>query len=306
MTGSGNAVLRGLWNAQPALPASCLYDRRGSLLFDEITRLPEYYPARRETEILQAAGRRIVAASAATTLVELGSGTSAKTRLLLDALPVGSTYVPVDVSAEMLAATAENLAIAYPDLTITAVEADFTDARVSLPAATGRRLVAFLGSTIGNFDDHARAAFLSRLADTLSPGDTLLLGTDLVKDTGRLTAAYNDQAGVTADFNRNVVEVLRSRYGAVGLYADDFDHVACWNPAAHRVEMKLRARRTVDAQFPSVRRRWRLPAGGDLLTEISVKFTPSMVDAEVTAAGFTPVDVWTDPAGDFQLTLCRL
>ncbi|MCF8610520.1 L-histidine N(alpha)-methyltransferase [Gordonia sp. HY285] len=298
-------IVAGLWDEQPALPARWLYDERGSKLFDEITRVPEYYPTRRETAILRDSARSIVAASGASTIVELGSGTSTKTRLLLDEVPVGATYAPVDVSAEVLSASATTLAGDYPGLEIVPIEADFTTAEVPMPTVAGRRLVAFLGGTIGNFDEDERTGFLARLAASLSPGDSFLLGTDLIKDTGRLTAAYNDKGGVTADFNRNVIEALRTQMRAEGLYADDFDHLARWNPTAHRIEMRLRARRDVNAYFPSLDRHWRLRQGAELLTEISVKFTRGMVAAEVEAAGFTVSDAWSDPFDDFLLTLCR-
>lgn len=297
-------ALAGLWAQSPTLPTKWLYDDRGSRLYDEITSLPEYYPARRETEILRAHAAEIVGTTGATVLMELGSGTSAKTRLLLDALAPGSAYVPVDVSAETLGSAAEVISADYPALRVAPVVADFTGELPASPVA-GRRLVVFLGGTVGNFADEERAAFLSRLAADLAPGEWFLLGTDLIKEPGRLTAAYNDKAGVTADFNRNLIEVLRSQLDADGLYPDDFDHDARWNPADRRIEMWLTARRDVDAYFPTLDRRWRLPRGTGLLTEISVKFTPETVAAELTAAGLAPSASWTDPHGDFQLTLAR-
>lgn len=297
-------ALDGLWADPPRLPTKWLYDARGSKIFDEITRLPEYYPTRRETAILRDSAPEIIAKAGASTLIELGSGTSTKTRLLLDALGAGATYTPVDVSTEMLQTSANILADDYPKLTITPIEADFTEA-LRFPSADGPRLVAFLGGTIGNFDDDERMAFYRRLADALAPGDALLLGTDLIKNTGRLTAAYNDQNGVTADFNRNMIEVLRTDFDASGLYADDFDHIARWNPARHRIEMWLRARRDIDVSFPAVQKDWHLDSGKEVLTEISVKFSPEMVAAELSDAGFTVSDTWGDPAGDFLLTLAR-
>lgn len=293
----------GLWEEPRRLPAKLLYDDRGSGLFDEITRLPEYYPSRRETSILVESAAAIIARAGATTLVELGSGTSTKTRLLLDELAPGDTYVPVDVSAQTLNSAASVLSVDYPDIDVVPIEADFT-AGHALPRRTpGPQLVVFLGGTIGNFDDAERASFLSRLASALEPGDSLLLGTDLIKETSRLVAAYDDSSGVTADFNRNVLEVVRSGIGAERLYIDDFDHIARWNPVLHRIEMRLSARRDVDACFPSLRRRLRLHRDDEILTEISVKFTPEAVADELDAAGFTVADTWTDDYGDFLLTL---
>lgn len=297
-------AIAGLWATPPSLPTKWLYDERGSKLYDEITALPEYYPARRETAILRRYAAEIVGTAGVPVLVELGSGTSAKTRLLLDALAPGAAYVPVDVSAEMLASAAREIAADYPELRVAPVVADFTGELPSAPVP-GRRLVVFLGGTIGNFADDRRAKFLARLAADLEPGEWFLLGTDLIKEPGRLTAAYNDKAGVTADFNRNMIEVLRTALAAEGLYPDDFDHDARWNPRDHRIEMWLTARRDVAAYFPPLDRHWRLARGTGLLTEISVKFTPETVAAELTAAGLVPTASWTDPHGDFQLTLAR-
>ncbi|AZZ80043.1 MULTISPECIES: L-histidine N(alpha)-methyltransferase [Gordonia] len=304
-------ALSGLWQDPPTLPTKWLYDERGSKLFDEITRLPEYYPTRRETAILRARAAEIADATQAQVMVELGSGTSTKTRLLLDAFSAATpdaerfTYVPVDVSTEMLTTTADVLSADYPGIDVVPVVADFTEPDLRLPDADGPRLAVFLGGTIGNFDPDARRAFYQGLAKALSPGDFFLLGTDLVKDTGRLVAAYDDRAGVTADFNRNLIEVLRTGLDARGLYADDFEHIARWNPREHRIEMWLRARRDIDAYFEVLGRAWRLPAGTEIHTEISTKFEPDALRDELESAGLQVVTVWTDPAGDFALTLSR-
>ncbi len=305
-------ALAGLWQNPPTLPTKWLYDERGSKLFDEITRVPEYYPTRRETEILVARSAEIAERSGARAMVELGSGTSTKTRLLLNAFSArasrvgqGFTYVPVDVSSEMLSSASDILSVDYPDIEITPVVADFTEPGLSLPEADGPRIAVFLGGTIGNFDDEQRAGFLGALAAALAPGDFFLLGADLIKDTGRLVAAYNDNAGVTADFNRNMIEVLRRGLDADGLFVDDFDHIARWNPVRHRIEMWLRARRDVDAYFPVLERYWRLPAGAEVLTEISTKFDPAVLHAELDAAGLPVVESWTDASGDFTLVLAR-
>ncbi|MET4166067.1 MULTISPECIES: L-histidine N(alpha)-methyltransferase [Gordonia] len=312
-TTSGLAAdaLSGLWQNPPTLPTKWLYDERGSKLFDEITRLDEYYPTRRETAILRARSAEIAATTGAAVIVELGSGTSTKTRLLLDAFSAAMgtdrrlTYVPVDVSTEMLTTTAEVLSADYPGIDVVPVVADFTEPDLELPAADGPRLAVFLGGTIGNFVPDDRAGFYRRLAASLAPGDYFLLGTDLIKDTGRLVAAYDDRAGVTADFNRNMIEVLRTGLDARGLYVDDFEHIARWNPDEHRIEMWLRARRDVDAYFGALGRSWRVPAGTEIHTEISTKFEPGALQSELEASGLTVEATWTDPAGDFQLTLTR-
>jgi L-histidine N-alpha-methyltransferase len=301
-------VRAGLWQTPPSLPARWFYDERGSRLFDEITRLPEYYPTRRETEILRRHSLDIARLTGATTLVELGSGTSTKTRLLLAAFTAGGRsieFVPVDVSAETLTDAADALAHDFPRATVRPVVADFTEPLAALPGHPGQRLVIFLGGTIGNFDEGQRAEFLSHIRAVLAPGDHFLLGADLVKPPSRLLAAYDDSAGVTAEFNRNLIEVLRAELGAEGLYVDDFQHVARWNPAQHRVEMWLRARRDVAVHFRAIERDWKLPAGAEMLTEISVKFRVPQLRAELDQHGLRPGPTWTDPDGDYSLTLAR-
>jgi L-histidine Nalpha-methyltransferase len=305
-------AVAGLWADPPTLPTKWLYDERGSRLFDEITRLPEYYPTRRETEILAARSVEIAAVTEASTMVELGSGTSTKTRLLLSAFAgradaEGRTfrYVPLDVSTEILESSSATLRVDYPGIDIVPVAGDFTSADLIVPPSSGPRVAVFLGGTIGNFDDEARAAFLHTIAGALDPGDYFLLGADLIKDTGRLVAAYNDKAGVTADFNRNMIEVLRTGLDTRGLYADDFDHVARWNPKRHRIEMWLRARRDVVVDIPILDRRWELTTGTEVLTEISTKFDRAALADELATAGLDVTHSWTDDAGDFLLTLAR-
>jgi len=296
----------GLWQDPPSLPPRWFYDERGSRLFDEITRLPEYYPTRRETEILQERSADIARLTRATTLVELGSGMSTKTRLLLTAFTAvqeSLVFVPIDISAEVLAEAADVIAHDYPSVRVSPIVADFHEPIPELPA--GRRLMIFLGGTIGNLDHADRDAFLRRIRACLAPGDHFLLGADLVKAPSRLVAAYDDSAGVTAEFNRNLIEVMRSELGAEGLYVDDFQHVARWNPVERRVEMWLRARRDVTARFRVLDREWKLPAGAEMLTEISVKFELSDLRRELSGRGLEPVHTWTDQGGDFSLTLAR-
>ena len=306
MTQIHDDVREGLWQDPPSLPARWFYDERGSRLFDEITRLPEYYPTRRETEILEQHSDDIVALTKATTLLELGSGTSTKTRLLLSAFTAGDRtllFVPLDVSAEVLTEAAQLIAADYPSVTVEPVVADFNEPFAELPGTPGERLIIFLGGTIGNFDDDEREQFLARIADALAPGDHFLLGADLVKPPSRLIAAYDDSSGITAEFNRNLIEVLRAELDAEGLYVDDFQHVARWNPQRHRVEMWLRARRDVDVHFNALDRDWKLPAGAEMLTEISVKFRLPELQQELRGHRLDPVESWTDARHDYSLTL---
>lgn len=298
-------VHAGLTQSPPTLPARWFYDERGSKLFDDITRLPEYYPTRRETEILVEHAADVVTLTAATTLVELGSGTSAKTRLLLDAFSQRGalTFVPIDISVEMLTATAQRIADDYPAVTVQAIVADLDDPFGRLPGAPGERLVAFLGGTIGNYNAEGRAAFFARLRDSLDPGDHVLLGADLKKDPARLVAAYDDSAGVTAEFNRNLIEVLRRELDATGLDPADFDHVARWNDEVGQIEMWLRARREIRATFRAIDLEWSLPKGEEMLTEISTKFDLPSLHDELALHGFGLTKPWTDPAGDFSLSL---
>ena len=300
----------GLWADPPHLPARWFYDELGSRLFDDITRLPEYYPTRAETAILREHADEVVAAAGAATLVELGSGTSTKTRLLLDALvarfPAGAGFVPVDVSVEILEESAATIAAAYPTLTVTPVVADFGDPLGDLPGEPGARLLVFLGGTIGNFEVRERADFLDRVRDALVPGDRFLLGADLVKDVARLEAAYDDAAGVTAAFDLNLVTVLARELGATGLAPSQFRHVARWNPTEERVEMWLRVVRPVRAHLAALDKDWSLDVGDELLTEISTKFRLPALQAELAAHGLPAARSWTDPDGDYSLTLAEV
>jgi L-histidine N-alpha-methyltransferase len=301
-------VRAGLTDSPPWLPARWFYDEKGSLLFDDITTLPEYYPTRRETEILTAHSADIVAVTRAGTLVELGSGLSTKTKLLLDAFTADGRpllFAPLDVSVEVLTHAARTIAAAYPAIRVEALVADFEDPLGPLPGTDGQRMVAFLGGTIGNLNTGQRAEFLARLRGAMAVGDYFLLGADLVKDAGRLVAAYDDSAGVTAAFNRNLIEVLRQELAAEDLSPDDFEHVARWNAERSQIEMWLRAKRPVDAYFPTLDLRWSLPAGGELLTEISVKFELAALHEELSQARLIPVTHWTDSRGDFSVTLAR-
>ncbi|WP_030242488.1 L-histidine N(alpha)-methyltransferase [Streptomyces sp. NRRL S-350] len=297
-------VRHGLTAAPKWLPPKWFYDARGSELFEEITRLPEYYPTRAERAILTARAGEIAAATGARTLVELGSGSSEKTRLLLDALrALGTleTYVPVDVSESALTAAGAALAAEYPGLAVHGVLADFT-ARLGLPPEGGPRLVAFLGGTLGNLLPEERAAFLSRLRAALDPGDFLLLGTDLVKDPAVLVAAYDDASGVTAEFNRNVLNVLNRELGA-DFDPGAFEHVALWDAEREWIEMRLRSLRSQTVKIPALDLPVHFEQGEELRTEVSAKFRRERVDEELAAAGLRLDHWWTDPEGRFGLSL---
>lgn len=300
-------VRSGLTSSPKRLSPKWFYDERGSELFDEITRLPEYYPTEAERALLRNHAAEIAAASGADTLVELGSGTSDKTRVLLTALREAGTlrrFVPVDVDPSVLRDAGAAIEAEYPGVEVDAVVADFERHLAALPR-DGRRLVAFLGSTIGNLEPGPRAEFLARLRATLRPGDAFLLGTDLVKDTGRLVAAYDDAAGVTAAFNRNVLAVIDRELKA-DFDPAAFEHVARWNAEAEWIEMRLRSTVDQTVNIAALDLAVRFAAGEEMRTEVSAKFRRSGVEAELAAAGLQLRSWWTDPAGDFGASLSVL
>jgi L-histidine N-alpha-methyltransferase len=294
----------GLTSTPKVLSPKWFYDKRGSDLFDEITRLPEYYPTRAERAILERWAPEIAAGTAADTLIELGSGTSEKTRLLLDAMTASgqlTRFAPFDVDEATLRAAAASILTEYPGLAVHAVVGDFEHHLDRLPTG-GRRLIAFLGGTIGNLEPAARAAFLATVAAGMGPDDWFLLGTDLVKDEARLVRAYDDAAGVTAAFNKNVLAVLNRAVGA-HFDPDAFEHVALWNPDCEWIEMRLRSREAQVIPIDALDLEVRFDAGEELRTEISAKFRPEKVEGELAAAGLELGVWWTDPAGDFALSL---
>jgi L-histidine N-alpha-methyltransferase len=297
-------VRDGLAQTPKSLPPKWFYDSVGSDLFDRITRLPEYYPTRAEAQILRARSAEIAAASGADTLVELGSGTSEKTRMLLHALRNRGSlrrFIPFDVDSGVLNAAGSAIQREYPGIEIEAVCGDFEEHLEKIPRV-GRRLVVFLGSTIGNLTPGPRTDFLSGLSKTLQPGDSLLLGTDLVKDAGRLVRAYDDSAGVTAQFNRNVLAVVNLELDA-DFDLDAFEHVARWNADEERIEMWLRASSAQQVSIAALDLAVDFAANEEMLTEVSCKFRPDRVTAELAAAGLRRSHWWTDPAGDFGLSL---
>ena len=297
-------VREGLTASPKTLAPKYFYDARGSELFDQITRLPEYYPTRAEAEILSTHAGDVAAATGARTLVELGSGTSEKTRALLRALHDAGTlegFVPFDVDPAILKDASASVAADFPDLEITPVVGDF-DHHLGLLPRSPRRLVVFLGSTIGNLDPEQRARFLGDVRSTMTPGDALLLGTDLVKDPARLVAAYDDAQGVTADFNRNVLRVLDRDLGA-DFDVDAFAHRAVWVAEGERIEMRLESLREQTVHLPALDLTVSFAAGEQMRTEISSKFRKETVEAELEAAGLRLEHWWTDTAGDFGLSL---
>ncbi|KAB1146857.1 L-histidine N(alpha)-methyltransferase [Streptomyces luteolifulvus] len=294
-------VQQGLGRNPKTLPPKWFYDAHGSELFEQITELPEYYPTRAEREILIDRADEIAAATGARTLVELGSGSSEKTRHLIDALAGLHTYVPVDVSESALTQAGHALVAERPGLNVHALIADFT-ARLALPDTPGPRLVAFLGGTIGNLLPAERAEFLASVRALLSPGDALLLGTDLVKDEKVLVRAYDDAAGVTAAFNKNVLSVVNRELGA-DFDPGAFDHVALWDTGNEWIEMRLRSRTQQTVKIPALDLAVDFAAGEDLHTEISAKFRKGGVRAELAAAGMELTHWWTDGEGRFALSL---
>ena len=299
-------VRAGLSATPKTLPPKYFYDARGSELFDEITRLPEYYLTRAETAILQWHAADIADLSRCESLVELGSGTSAKTRLLLRALLAGGTlreFVPFDVDPAVLTEASDALAAEYPGLRVEPFLGDFERDLGALPLGA-RRMIAFLGSTVGNLEPAARGAFMAQVAAALRPGDTFLLGTDLVKDRERLLRAYDDAAGVTAEFNRNILMVVNRELDA-DFAVGEFEHVAVWDAASEWIEMRLRPAREQHVRVGDLGLAVSFAAGEDLRTEISAKFRRAGIEAELAAAGLRTLRFWTDPDGDFGLTLAQ-
>ncbi|MET9026727.1 L-histidine N(alpha)-methyltransferase [Nocardia sp. NPDC004168] len=286
------------------LPPKWFYDAKGSELFERITELPEYYPTRTERALLERVVDEIADAAQAEVLVELGAGSAAKTRLLLTALSARGPlkkYVPQDVSSAALRAAADEVAVEFPGLAVHGVVSDFTDTLANLPRG-GRRMIAFLGGTIGNLVPAERAEFLARIHDLLEPGEQLLLGAGLVTDPAVLVPAYDDAAGVTAEFNRNVLHVLNSRLRA-DFAPEKFRHVAVWDVEREWIEMRLEASEDMTVAVGDLDLTVRFGRGEQMRTEISAKFRVEGLEAELAAAGFATGHVWTDPDDRFALLL---
>jgi L-histidine Nalpha-methyltransferase len=302
-------VRLGLTANPKELAPKYFYDERGSQLFEQITELPEYYPTRAEREILAQRSAEIVAAAGEPgALVELGSGSAAKTRHLLSAMRDAgclATYVPVDISEEITRATAESLVDEYPGLSVRGLVCDFEHDLERIPNGAGGRLVAFLGGTIGNLYPHARRDFLTRIAALLEPGDRILLGTDLVKERGRLEAAYNDSRGVTAEFNKNVLLVLNRELGG-DFDPDGFKHVARYDAEEAWMDIRLRSLRDQTVRLDGLDLTVRFSSGEEMRTEISSKFTRERLEGIYREAGLRPNGWFTDEAGDYALSLASV
>ncbi len=291
---------RGLTSTPKYLSPTWLYDARGSELFEEITRLPKYYPTRTEFGLLRRYAGEIADSARPAILVELGSGSSEKTRVLLDALdPYIHTYVPQDVSEPALRTAVSQLSAEYPNLLVHGVVGDFTESLDRLPSG-GRRMVAFLGGTIGNLVPEERADFLSGLASILERDEWLLLGAGLVVDPELLVPAYDDAAGVTAEFDRNVLRVLNTRLGA-DFDPDRFVHRAVWDAENEWIEMRLEATEPMTVSVPGLDLEVSFEKGEQMRTEISAKFRLDRLGAELDRAGFVVRREWIDSDGRFTV-----
>ncbi len=302
-------VRLGLTSTPKELAPKFFYDDRGSQLFEQITALPEYYPTRAERAILSERSAEIVAAAGEPgTLVELGSGSAAKTRHLLSAMRDAgclSTYAPVDISPEITRETAAALVSEYPGLAVRGLVCDFEHDLERIPSGEGGRLIAFLGGTVGNLYPDARRDFLARVGALLEPEDRILLGTDLVKDRARLDAAYNDAAGVTAEFNKNVLHVLNRELGG-DFDPDNFEHVAGYDPEAARMDIRLRSLVEQTVRLDGLDLDVRFAAGEEMRTEISAKFTRERLEDVYAEAGLRLAGWFTDADGDYALTLASV
>lgn len=297
-------VRRGLGTRPLRLPPRWLYDDRGSELFDQITRLPAYYPTEAERSILRREADAIAELTRADTIIELGSGTSDKTHTLLRAFTRTGRlrrFVPFDVSEQTLRHAAAELSTTYPGLQVHGVVGDFT-LHLSHVPTDGIPLLAFLGSTIGNLYVEERRVMLDMLAEQLAPSGWLLLGVDLVKPVERLLAAYHDDDGLTAEFTRNALHVLNRELHA-DFDVDAFDHVAFWDPVHERMDLRLRVNGDQHVEIPDAGIGVDLRDGEELRIEISTKFRLPQLTADVVAAGFRVRQVWTDDPGDVALVL---
>jgi L-histidine Nalpha-methyltransferase len=306
LSGIAADVRMGLSAPFKELPPKYFYDERGSQLFERITELPEYYPTRAERAILEARAREIVDTAGTSMLIELGSGSAAKTRCLFEAMRDADAleaYVPVDISEEITRDTATRLSNEYEGLRVHGVVCDYETHLERIPREPGG-LIAFLGGTIGNFHPPVRRSFLARIASLMYPEDRFLLGTDLVKDRGRLEAAYNDSVGVTAEFNRNVLYVLNRELGA------DFDpgafaHRAFWDEVNSWIDVRLRSLADQTVTIPAIDMRVAFAEREEMRTEISAKFTRRQLEAIYGEVGLELVAWWTDPEDLFALSLAR-
>lgn len=306
---AGSDVVKGLSQTRKSLPVRYLYDDRGSELFEQICELPEYYPTRTETAILQHYAGEIARLTGACELVELGSGSSTKTRILLDAynqLRYPLHYLPIDVSAGILESSAKQLLADYPSLQVHALVSTYELALRHLsPAQLPHRMICFIGSTLGNLTPQEYYKFLSQIIAALNQGEYFLLGVDLQKPKQLLEAAYNDSQGVTAAFNLNVLDHLNRRFEG-NFDTTQFEHWAFYNETQHQIEIHLRSLRSQTVQLRALDLTVKLETGETILTEISRKFDLKAIQMELQARGLVPLQVWTDPNQWFGLLLCQL
>jgi len=299
-------VRSGLAEVPRSLSPHWLYDDRGSDLFDQITRLPEYYPTECEREILAREASSVVSLTGADVVVELGSGTSDKTRTLLDAFhAVGrlSEFIALDVSEQTLRTAVAALGARYPNALVRGIVGDFNQHLGSIPHS-GRRMIAFLGGTLGNYTAPARREFLASVSAALDTGEHLLLGVDLVKPRERLIAAYHDEHGLTEAFIRNALDVVNDELGA-NFVQDRFEYICLWDETEERVDMRLRSRLAQQVSIPGADLVIEVAAGEDIGIEISTKFRAQRLGGELAAEGLAVVAVWTDANDDFALVLAR-
>jgi L-histidine N-alpha-methyltransferase len=306
LAGMAEVVREGLSCPIKELPPKFFYDERGSELFERITEQPEYYPTGCEREILRPQAAAIVAAARPRTLIELGSGAAAKSRVLLDAMREAGTlerFVPVDISEEITRRVAGELVGEYPGLVVEGIVCDYETHLERIPRPEGA-LIAFLGGTIGNFRPGPRRSFLARIATLMYPGDRFLLGTDLVKDAATLEAAYNDAAGVTAAFNKNVLDVLNRELEA-NFDPDAFEHVAFWDPDNEWIDIRLRALTEQFVDLRALDMRAHFSRNEEMRTEISTKFTRERIESSYADAGLELLEWWTDADDRYALSLAR-
>lgn len=304
----GLDVIEGLSQPQKTLPCRYFYDDRGSALFEQICDLPEYYPTRTEQGILEQYAGAIAELTGACELVELGSGSSRKTRLLLEAysqLDYELQYCPIDVSAGILKSTALDLLGQYPNLKLCGLAGTYEQALAHLPPAESEnRMLIFLGSTIGNLDESTCDRFLTQIQQALQPGEFFLLGVDLQKPIPIIEAAYNDAQGVTAEFNLNMLQHLNHQFQA-DFDLNQFAHWAFYNPIQHQIEMHLRSLTAQTVQLKALEYQIALEAGETIRTEISRKFHLPTLTSKLESLALHPVGTWTDPQGWFALLLCQ-
>lgn len=304
----GRDVVSGLSQTPKSLPAQYFYDDRGSQLFEQICELPEYYLTRTETQILQQCAEAIAQITGPCELVELGSGSSVKTRILLDAyagLEYPLRYLPIDVSAGILESSARDLLANYPSLQVHGLIGTYELAMERLmPSRLQARMLCFLGSTLGNLSPQECEVFFSQITAALQPGEYFLLGVDLQKPKQVLEAAYNDRQGVTAAFNLNMLHHLNWRFEG-NFDPTQFEHQAFYNDSQHQIEMHLRSLRSQTVQLRALNSTVNFAADETILSEISRKFHLTTLKQELQSQGLIPLQVWTDPNQWFGLLLCQ-